>query len=73
LLKSFVFSYGSSKSNIPVWPFLTLSLFGGAYILIPYFIIWRPPPPLVEESELSRWPLNFLESKITAGVRIDLL
>jgi len=73
LLKSFVFSYGSSKSNIPVWPFLTLSFFGGAYILIPYFILWRPPPPPVEESELSRWPLNFLESKITAGVRIDLL
>ncbi|KAJ8429179.1 hypothetical protein Cgig2_011783 [Carnegiea gigantea] len=57
----------SSKSNIPIWPFLTLSFVGGAYVLIPYFILWRPPPPPVEESELSRWPLNFLESKITAG------
>lgn len=57
----------SSKSKIPVWPFLTLSFFGGAYALIPYFIPWRPPPPPVEEGELNRWPLNFLESKITAG------
>ncbi|XP_057526912.1 uncharacterized protein LOC130806037 isoform X1 [Amaranthus tricolor] len=57
----------SSKSSIPVWPFVTLSFFGGAYALLPYFIVWRPPPPPVEESELSRWPLNFLESKFTAG------
>ncbi|GMH12560.1 hypothetical protein Nepgr_014401 [Nepenthes gracilis] len=58
----------SSKNNIPVWPFLVLSFFGGAYALLPYFIIWRPPPPPVEEGELRRWPLNLLESKITAGV-----
>ncbi|GAB2285170.1 hypothetical protein Dimus_019622 [Dionaea muscipula] len=58
----------SNKSSIPVWPFLTLSFFGGAYALLPYFIIWKPPPPPVDEAELSRWPLNFLESKITAGV-----
>lgn len=59
----------SSKSKIPVWPFVVLSFFGGAYVLIPYFVLWRPPAPPVEESELQRWPLNFLESKITAGVR----
>lgn len=59
----------SSKSKIPVWPFVVLSCFGGAYALIPYFVLWRPPAPPVEESELRRWPLNFLESKITSGVR----
>lgn len=59
----------SSKSKIPVWPFLILSCFGGAYALLPYFVLWRPPPPPIEETELSRWPLNFLESKLTAGVR----
>ncbi|KAI9176631.1 hypothetical protein LWI28_005233 [Acer negundo] len=58
----------SSKSNIPVWPFLILSCFGGAYALLPYFVLWNPPPPPVEETELSRWPLNFLESKLTAGL-----
>uniref|UniRef100_A0A803MGM5 Cardiolipin synthase N-terminal domain-containing protein n=1 Tax=Chenopodium quinoa TaxID=63459 RepID=A0A803MGM5_CHEQI len=63
----------SSKSNIPVWPFATLSFFGGVYALIPYFILWRPPPPPVKEDELSSWPLNFLESKLTAGVRTDLI
>ncbi|KAL0445105.1 UNVERIFIED_CONTAM: hypothetical protein Slati_2233200 [Sesamum latifolium] len=58
----------SSKSKIPVWPFVTLSFFGGAYALIPYFVLWKPPAPPVEESELRRWPLNFLESKLTAAI-----
>ncbi|KAL8150961.1 hypothetical protein V2J09_020769 [Rumex salicifolius] len=58
----------SSKSSIPAWPFSVLSFFGGAYVLLPYFILWRPPPPPIEEDELQKWPLNFLESKITAGV-----
>lgn len=60
----------SSKSKIPVWPFLVLSCFGGAYALFPYFILWRPPSPPIEEAELSRWPLNFLESKLTAGLSL---
>lgn len=60
----------SSKSKIPVWPFLVFSFFGGAYALLPYFVLWRPPPPAIEETELSRWPLNFLESKLTAGVSL---
>ncbi|GLT51410.1 hypothetical protein SLA2020_248230 [Shorea laevis] len=60
----------SSESKIPVWPFVSLSFFGGAYALLPYFVLWRPPPPPVEEDELKRWPLNFLESKITAGVSL---
>ncbi|KAJ9169915.1 hypothetical protein P3X46_018058 [Hevea brasiliensis] len=60
----------SSKSKIPVWPFLVLSCFGGAYGLLPYFVLWRPPPPPVEESELGKWPLNFLESKLTAGITL---
>lgn len=58
----------SSQSKIPVWPFLVLSLVGGCYALIPYFVLWNPPPPPVEEDELEKWPLNFLESKITAAV-----
>lgn len=60
----------SSKSGIPVWPFLVLSFFGGAYVLLPYFVLWRPPPPPVEETELNKWPLNFLESKLTAGISL---
>ncbi|CAN4110130.1 unnamed protein product [Withania somnifera] len=58
----------SSKGSIPVWPFLVISCFGGAYALIPFFALWKPPPPPVEETELQRWPLNFLESKLTAGI-----
>ncbi|KAL6506781.1 hypothetical protein OROHE_022218 [Orobanche hederae] len=57
----------SSKSEIPVWPFVSLSFVGGVYALIPYFVLWRPPAPSLEEPELRRWPLNFLESKLTAG------
>ncbi|XP_075643654.1 uncharacterized protein LOC142614900 [Castanea sativa] len=60
----------SSKSKIPVWPFLILSCFGGAYALLPYFGLWKPPPPPVEETEIRRWPLNFLESKLTAGISL---
>ncbi|KAF9624038.1 hypothetical protein IFM89_007736 [Coptis chinensis] len=58
----------SSKDGVRVWPFLVLSCFGGAYALLPYFVLWKPPPPSLEESELGRWPLNFLESKLTAVV-----
>jgi hypothetical protein len=45
-----------------------LSFFGGAYALIPYFVLWKPPPPPIEEEEINKWPLNFLESRITAVV-----
>ncbi|KAF0892005.1 hypothetical protein E2562_012485, partial [Oryza meyeriana var. granulata] len=58
----------SSKSKIPVWPFLVLSCIGGAYALIPYFVLWKPPPPPIDEEEIGQWPLKFLESKLTAGV-----
>ncbi|XP_039853786.1 uncharacterized protein LOC120712132 isoform X2 [Panicum virgatum] len=58
----------SSKSKIPVWPFLVLSCFGGAYALIPYFVLWKPPPPPIDEDEIGQWPLKFVESKLTAGV-----
>jgi hypothetical protein len=58
----------SSKSSVPVWPFLSLSFFGGIYALLPYFVLWKPPPPPVEEAELKAWPLNILESKVTALV-----
>ncbi|XP_056171132.1 uncharacterized protein LOC115688833 isoform X3 [Syzygium oleosum] len=63
----------SSKGSVPVWPFTVLSFFGGIYALIPYFVLWKPPPPPVEEAELSRWPLNFLESKLTAGIHVTSL
>ncbi|TVU06686.1 hypothetical protein EJB05_49910, partial [Eragrostis curvula] len=62
----------SSKSKIPVWPFLVLSCIGGAYALIPYFVLWKPPPPPIDEDELGQWPLKFLESKLTAGVVLAL-
>ncbi|XVF31923.1 hypothetical protein REPUB_Repub17cG0037000 [Reevesia pubescens] len=60
----------SSKNSIPTWPFLVFSCFGGAYALLPYFVLWSPPPPPVEETELKKWPLNFLESKLTAGISL---
>ncbi|CAJ1947658.1 unnamed protein product [Sphenostylis stenocarpa] len=60
----------SSKNSIPVWPFLILSCFGGAYALLPYFVLWKPPAPPVEESQLKTWPLNFLESKVTALISL---
>ncbi|KAJ7964676.1 Cardiolipin synthase N-terminal [Quillaja saponaria] len=60
----------SSKSNIPVWPFVVLSCFGGVYALLPYFVLWKPPAPPVDETQLRTWPLNFLESKVTAGVSL---
>lgn len=56
----------SSRSKVPVWPFLVLSFFGGAYALIPYFVLWKPPPPAIGEDEIRKWPLNFLESRLTA-------
>ncbi|KAL2327177.1 hypothetical protein Fmac_020604 [Flemingia macrophylla] len=60
----------SSKNIIPVWPFLILSCFGGAYALLPYFVLWNPPAPPVEETQLKTWPLNFLESKVTAAISL---
>ncbi|KAI3753517.1 hypothetical protein L2E82_25572 [Cichorium intybus] len=57
-----------SKGSVPVFPFLILSFFLGAYGLIPYFVLRRPPPPPTEEADLKKWPLNFLESKLTAGI-----
>ena len=61
--------FSAQKGKIPTWPFLVLSCFGGTYALRPYSVLWRPPPPPIEEAKLRRWPLNFLESKFTAGVR----
>lgn len=60
----------SSKSKIPTWPFVVFSFFGGVYALLPYFAVWSPPPPHVSEAELRRWPLNILESKLTAGINL---
>ncbi|XP_078171300.1 uncharacterized protein LOC144565421 [Carex rostrata] len=60
----------SSRSKVPVWPFLVFSFFGGAYALIPYFVLWKPPPPPIEEEEISKWPLNILESRITAAIAL---
>ncbi|KAL1336896.1 uncharacterized protein [Arachis hypogaea] len=66
----------SLKSKVPVWPFLLLSCFGGAYALLPYFILWNPPAPPIEETKLKSWPLIFLESKVTTVIRyskVDIL
>lgn len=59
---------GTSKT--PAWPFVVLSFFGGVYALLPYFALWNPPSPPVSETELRQWPLNVLESKVTAGVTL---
>ncbi|KAL4317526.1 hypothetical protein AHAS_Ahas15G0393900 [Arachis hypogaea] len=66
----------SSKSKVPFWPFFLLSCFDGAYALLPYFILWNPPAPPIEETELKSWPLIFLESKVTAEIgysKVDIL
>ncbi|RYR72985.1 hypothetical protein Ahy_A02g007239 [Arachis hypogaea] len=66
----------SSKSKVPVWPFLLLSCFGSAYALLPYFILWNPLTPLIEETELKSWPLIFFESKVTTVIgysKVDIL
>ncbi|KFK31793.1 hypothetical protein AALP_AA6G159300 [Arabis alpina] len=60
----------TGRSKTPAWPFVVLSFFGGVYALLPYFALWNPPSPPVSESELRQWPLNILESKLTAGVTL---
>ncbi|KAL3687202.1 hypothetical protein R1sor_013511 [Riccia sorocarpa] len=57
---------GRSRKGVPIWPFAGLSFAVGAFALLPYFGLWRPPPPRVPKDELRRWPLSLLESKITA-------
>eukprot|EP00249_Psilotum_nudum_P012188 c23631_g1_i1 orf=286-1464(+) len=53
----------SSKGGVPVWPFTALSCFAGAFALLPYFGLWRPPPPPLSKDESDQWPLKILESK----------
>ncbi|KAF8111982.1 hypothetical protein N665_0069s0009 [Sinapis alba] len=60
----------TGRSKTQAWPFVVLSFFGGVYALLPYFALWNPPAPPVSESELSKWPLSVLESKVTAGVTL---
>lgn len=72
LLLCLLFYFYSSKGSIPLWPFVSLSFFGGVYALLPYFVLWKPPAPPVEETQLKSWPLNFLESKVTAIVSAHL-
>ncbi|XP_010514529.1 PREDICTED: uncharacterized protein LOC104790465 [Camelina sativa] len=60
----------TGRSKTPAWPFVVLSFFGGVYALLPYFALWNPPAPPVSDTELRKWPLNILESKITAGVTL---
>ncbi|CAN8270592.1 unnamed protein product [Cochlearia groenlandica] len=59
-----------TSTKPPAWPFVVLSFFGGVYALLPYFALWNPPPPPVTEPEIKQWPLNVLESKVTAGVTL---
>ncbi|KAL1192030.1 hypothetical protein V5N11_025807 [Cardamine amara subsp. amara] len=60
----------TGRSKTPAWPFVVLSFFGGVYALLPYFALWNPPSPPVTKTELRKWPLNVLESKVTAGVTL---
>lgn len=41
--------------------------------MIPYFVLWKPPPPPIDEDEIGQWPLKFLESKLTAGVSFSFI
>lgn len=62
----------SEKKGVPVWPFLVASFAAGAYALVPYFGLWRPPPPLLRKEELKKWPLNVLENKLVSyGVLVS--
>ncbi|CAH2052534.1 unnamed protein product [Thlaspi arvense] len=60
----------TGRSKTQAWPFVVLSFFGGVYALLPYFALWNPPSPPVSEDELRQWPLNILESKLTAAVTL---
>ena len=60
----------SARGKLPIWPFTSLSVFFGAFALLPYFGLWEPPPPKVSKEEIEGWPLKILDSKILAGVCI---
>ncbi|CAM6084849.1 unnamed protein product [Calypogeia fissa] len=66
IYSSLLIPSGRSNSGVKVWPFAVVSFFLGAFALLPYFGLWRPPPPKVSRDELKRYPLNVLESKLTA-------
>ncbi|QHO53784.1 uncharacterized protein DS421_2g51010 [Arachis hypogaea] len=61
-----------------LWPLgysmLLLSTRKSAYALLPYFILWNPLTPLIEETELKSWPLIFFESKVTTvGSTVEMI
>lgn len=56
----------SQKNTVPAWPFLVVSFGLGAFALVPYFGLWRPPPPTVSKEELKKFPLNLLENKLVS-------
>jgi hypothetical protein len=62
------FNGSRNLEGVKVWPFVLASYAVGAFALLPYFGLWRPPPPAVSKAELGRLPLNVLESKVTAVV-----
>ena len=59
---------GKSGNGVPAWPFVSLSMFLGAFGLLPYFALWQPcarrRDVLGSQSKLTR----FLESKANAAV-----
>ncbi|KAH7387204.1 hypothetical protein KP509_16G010500 [Ceratopteris richardii] len=58
----------SSRNKIPVWPFASLSVFAGAFALLPYFALWEPSALKVSGQEMEGLPLRILDSKIFALV-----
>ncbi|KAG0583509.1 hypothetical protein KC19_3G142500 [Ceratodon purpureus] len=62
----------NKKGGVPEWPFLILSFGVGAFALLPYFALWKPPPPKVTKQELQSFPFNVLENKlVSVGVLLS--
>ncbi|XP_039000923.1 uncharacterized protein LOC120126966 [Hibiscus syriacus] len=54
-----------SSNNILTWPFLVLSRFGGAYALLPYFVLWSPPSPVLQGKQIySHHDPGFYTTKV---------
>ena len=58
---------GRSGNKVPAWPFVSLSMFFGAFALLPYFALWEPMNPSAVYAKAKSEPsrvANFLGSKV---------
>jgi hypothetical protein len=66
------------SDRLPAWPFVTASVFLGAYALLPYMALWTPksdppqqlPPP---KEELDGWSRLYMRGAETAVLPALLL